>query len=224
MKNIVAIGILFLTFNAFSQRVVDKAVGDFNEIKVYDLIEVKLIKSDENRVVVKGDKADDLQVINKNGVLKLRMQLDKKFSGEDTFVEVHFSELDLIDGNEGSKINLAASLEQSKIELKTQEGAKITAKLDVENVVVRAVTGGVVEVSGKTRFEDVVLNTGGVFLGKDLKSEMANIKITAAGEANINATEKVDINIRIGGDVNVHGNPKEINQNTFAGGRVKIIK
>ncbi|NKI25674.1 DUF2807 domain-containing protein [Arenibacter sp. 6A1] len=224
MKNIVAIGILFLTFNAFSQRVVDKAVGDFNEIKVYDLIEVKLIKSDENRVVVKGNKADDLQVINKNGVLKIRMQLDKKFSGEDTFVEVHFTDLDLIDGNEGAKINLAETLEQSKIELKTQEGAKITAKLDVENVVVRAVTGGIVEVTGKTKFEEVVLNTGGVFLGKDLKSEMANIKITAAGEANINTSEKVDINIRIGGDVKVYGNPKEINQNTFAGGRVKIIK
>ena len=51
------IGFLCLSFIGFSQRIVDKAVGDFNEVKVYDLIEVNLIKSNENKVLVKGDKA-----------------------------------------------------------------------------------------------------------------------------------------------------------------------
>ena len=67
MKNVLVIGFLCLSFIGFSQRIVDKAVGDFNEVKVYDLIEVNLIKSNENKVLVKGDNVDDIQIVNKNG-------------------------------------------------------------------------------------------------------------------------------------------------------------
>ncbi|MEQ8421305.1 MAG: DUF2807 domain-containing protein, partial [Arenibacter algicola] len=147
MKNVLVIGFLCLSFIGFSQRIVDKAVGDFNEVKVYDLIEVNLIKSNENKVLVKGDNVDDIQIVNKNGVLKIKMELDKKFHGEDTFVEVYFKNLDLIDGNEGARITVNETLSQEKIELKTQEGAKIKVGLDVHQLIVRCVTGGNVEAS-----------------------------------------------------------------------------
>ena len=223
MKNVLVIGFLCLSFIGFSQRIVDKAVGDFNEVKVYDLIEVNLIKSNENKVLVKGDNVDDIQIVNKNGVLKIKMELDKKFHGEDTFVEVYFKNIDLIDGNEGARITVNETLSQEKIELKTQEGAKIKVGLDVHQLIVRCVTGGNVEASGKTINQEVVLNTGGVFEGKPLLSEKASIKIMAAGEAAMFASDEIDINIKAGGDVYVYGNPKSVNKNTFAGGRVKIM-
>ncbi len=84
--------------------IVDKEVGDFNEIKVFDLIEVNLIKADENRILIKGDHVDDIQFVNKDGVLKLKMQLEKKFQGEDTLIEVYYTDIDIIDGNEGAQI------------------------------------------------------------------------------------------------------------------------
>ena len=82
-----------IAFNGFSQTMLDKEVGDFQEIKVYDLIEVNLIKSDDNRIVIKGHNVYDITFVNKNGVLKLRMELEKKFQGEDTFVEVYYTQI-----------------------------------------------------------------------------------------------------------------------------------
>ena len=67
MKNVLVIGFLCLSFAGLSQRIVDRSVGDFNEVKVYDLIEVNLIKSNENKVLVKGDNVDDIQIVSKNG-------------------------------------------------------------------------------------------------------------------------------------------------------------
>lgn len=223
MKKVLVVAFLGLSLTGFSQRIVDKSVGDFNEVKVYDLIEVNLIKSDENKVLIKGDNVDDIQIINKNGVLKIKMELNKKFHGENTFVEVYFKTIDLIDGNEGARIMVNETLSQEKIELKTQEGAKIKVGLDVHQLIVRCVTGGNVEASGKTINQEVVLNTGGVFEGKPLLSENASVKITAAGEAAMSVSEAIDINIKAGGDVYVYGNPKTVNKNTFAGGRVKIM-
>ena len=68
-----------------------------------------------------------------------------------------------------------------------------------------------------------MLNTGGIFEGKALRSDAASVKITTGGNAEVFASQSVDINIKAGGDVVVYGNPKEVNKNTFAGGRVKIM-
>lgn len=222
MKSIITVCLMLLTVTTFSQRIVDKQVGNFKEVKVFDLIEVNLIHSDENRVLVKGKNVDDIQIVNNNGKLKIRMQLDKIFTGEDTFVEVYYTSLDVIDGNEGSRITSNEQIKQNTIELRTQEGSKIKVGLDVAYAKIRAVTGGIVEASGLAKSQDVVLNTGGIFEGRSLMTENSKIKISAGGESEIYATESVDINIRAGGDVDVYGNPKEVNKNTFAGGRVHI--
>jgi len=209
-----------IAFYGFSQTMLDKEVGDFQEIKVYDLIEVNLIKSDDNRIVIKGHNVYDIKFVNKNGVLKLRMELDKKFQGEDTFVEVYYTDLRTIDGNEGAKIVCNELVEKEKIELRAQEGSHIKIGMDVRDVEMKAVTGGIIEASGLAKNQIIVINTGGVFEGRELLTEVTNIKISAGGEAELYASQKLDVNVKAGGDVYVYGNPKDVNKTTLAGGRV----
>ncbi len=222
MKRIFTLFALFISANMFSQRMIDTEVGDFNEIKVFDLIEVNLIQSDENRIVIKGRNVDDIKWMNKKGVLKLRMQLDKKFTGEDTLIEVHYTNLNIIDGNEGAKITCNEMVKKSKIELRAQEGAKIHIGMDVDYADIRAVTGGIVEASGLAKNQTVVLNTGGIFEGRELRTSNTDLKISAGGEADVFASEQIDIKVKAGGDVHVYGNPKKVYKNTFVGGRVYI--
>lgn len=72
MKNILAgaIAIVAVQFS-FAQTV--KNVGTFSSLKVYDKIPVVLIPSTSNKVEVNGKKSSDVEVINKNGELKVRM-------------------------------------------------------------------------------------------------------------------------------------------------------
>ncbi len=222
MKKIIFLSLLFMAQGAFAQRIIDKEVGDFHTIKVYDLIEVNLIKADENRIMIKGVHVDDIQFVNKDGVLKLRMQLEKKFQGEDTLIEVYYTDLDVIDGNEGAKIVCNETVVKERLELRVQEGAQIKIGMEVADLDLRAVTGGIIEASGLAKNQVIVLNTGGVFEGRDLKTSYSSVKISAGGEATLSASDKVDINVRAGGDVYVYGNPKEVNKNTLAGGRIYI--
>lgn len=223
MKNLSVVCALIFGGSLLAQRTIEKEVGEFNEVKIFDLIEVNLIHSDENKVLIKGENVDDILIVNKNGTLKIRMELDKKFRGEDTFVEVHYRDLDIIDGNEGAKITCNELVERNKIELRVQEGAMIKVGLNVDQLKIRAVTGGIVEASGLAKNQEIVLNTGGIFEGRTLRTETSDVKITAAGEAELHASEKVTINVRAGGDVVVYGNPKQVDKNTFAGGRVRIM-
>ena len=222
MKFITTLCLALLSISAFSQREIVKEVGDFHTLKVFDLMEVNLIQSDENKIVIKGEKTHEVRVINEDGKLKLRMEIDTRFRGEDTYIEVYFKNIKVIDANEGARIIANSIIEQDKIELKAQEGGYIKVGLNVTNTKVKSVTGGVVEVSGLSKNQDIKLNTGGIFEGRELKTEETKIGITAAGEAEINASEKVKVRITAGGNVDIYGNPKEIDEKRIAGGRVRI--
>lgn len=206
-----------------AQGTLEKEVGEFNEIKVFDLIAVNMIQSDANKIVIKGNNRDDIKWANKDGTLKLRMQLDKKFTGEDTFIEVYYTDIDVIDGNEGAQITCNELLSKSKIELRAQEGARITIGMDVAVAEIRAVTGGIIEASGLAESQSIVLNTGGVFEGRNLRTSVSDVKISAGGEAEVFASDRVDVNVKAGGDVTVYGKPKQVNKKTFVGGRVTIL-
>ncbi|MEJ2162459.1 MAG: DUF2807 domain-containing protein [Robiginitalea sp.] len=203
-----------------AQGIVNREVGDFQEIKVFDLIEVNLIQSDENRIIIKGKNTQDINFVNKDGVLKLRMPLEKKFQGEDTFIEVYYRDLRTIDANEGARITVNELLEQDRIELRAQEGAQIEAGLKVRDAEIRAVTGGVILASGVATNQVITIYTGGIFEGRDLKTNFSSIKMSAGGEAELFASEEVNIQIRAGGDVYVYGDPIRVNKDTMMGGRI----
>lgn len=221
MKLFSTLFLAILTSSVFSQEIITQEVGNFNELKVYDLLVVTLIQSDENKVVIKGEDTQDVNIVNKNGTLKVKMNADKIFRGEYTYVEVYFKNIDVIDANEGAYIVGNEMITQNMIELRAQEGGRIKVGLELNHTKIKAVTGGIVEASGISKSQEITLNSGGVFEGRDLKTEDTKIGITAAGEADINASNKVDVKVTAGGDVNIYGNPKTINEKSFAGGRIK---
>jgi hypothetical protein len=222
MKNKLIILMLSVVTTLAAQNPLEKNVGDFTEVKVYDLIEVNLIKSEETKVVISGEDVQDVQIINKNGKLKIRMKLDKIFNGSKTFVEVHYKSIGVIDGNEGSFISSNELIEQEEILLKSQEGARIKVGLDVDRVEVRAVTGGIIETRGRANSQEIILNTGGIYEGKGFETKNTIVNIKAAGEAEVNASGLVDATVRAGGDVQIYGNPETVKENTLFGGRITL--
>ncbi|MGB6268822.1 MAG: head GIN domain-containing protein [Olleya sp.] len=221
MKTFLAIALLVVTSVLTAQNPIEKGVGDFSEVKVFDLIEVNLIKSDVDKVEITGDDIEDVEVINKDGKLKIRMKFDKIFNGERTFVAVYYTKLNVIDGNEGAFISSNELIKQNYIELRAQEGARLKIGLDVDKVDIRAVTGGIIETRGKAISQDITLNTGGVYEGRSFETQNTSVNIKAAGEADIHASKVVNAKVLAGGDVFIYGNPESINENTTFGGRVK---
>ncbi|WP_431133016.1 head GIN domain-containing protein [Psychroserpens mesophilus] len=221
MRTFLAITLLFLSTLLSAQNPKEKGVGDFSEVKVFDLIEVNLIKSDVDKVEITGDDIEDVEVLNKNGKLKIRMKLDKIFNGDKTFVAVYYTKLNVIDGNEGAFISSNELITQDYIELRAQEGARLKIGLDVDKVDIRAVTGGIIETRGKAVSQDITLNTGGIYEGRSFETKNTSVNIKAAGEADVYASNEVTAKVLAGGDVFIYGNPENIQEKTTLGGRVK---
>lgn len=222
MRILLLIPLFFLSIQGYSQEPIEKNVGDFTTVKVFDLIHISLVKSDTNKVIITGKDAENVEIINKNGLLKIRMKLDKIFNGADTFVAVHYTELSLIDGNEGARIVANELIEQEYLELKAQEGAVLRIGMLVNKLAVKAVSGGIIETHGKTKSQDVIINTGGIYQGKACESEDARVRITTGGEVEVFSSETVDVRITAGGQVDIYGHPKTVLKKTNLGGRIKL--
>ncbi|WP_431157081.1 head GIN domain-containing protein [Winogradskyella poriferorum] len=221
MKKFTLILAFIISLPVLAQQTIEKSLGEFSTVKVYDLINLNMIQSNENKVVISGRNKNDVEVLNKNGKLKIRMNIEEIYDGNDTVVSLYYTSVEEIDANEGSKVAVKETIEQFEIELRAQEGAEITTDLKTKYATVRAVTGGIINVSGSSKNQDLSIYTGGIVNAKEFITEKTEVSINAAGEAFINASEFVDVRIRAGGDVYIYGNPKRIDESRVFGGRIK---
>ncbi|MGO4820041.1 MULTISPECIES: head GIN domain-containing protein [unclassified Flavobacterium] len=219
MKKLLIAAIVLLTQTTFAQ--VTKNLGDFNTVKVFDKLNVKLIESSENKVVISGNRQDEVEAVNNNGELKLRMPFPKLLSGNDISIKLYYKSIDGVAASEGAYVSSDETFESTIMDLNAREGAEIHLNLDVDKVNIKAVTGGIIAVSGKAINQDVVLMTGGILESKDLVTSQTSISVSAGGNAEIYATTLVDAKIKAGGTIFIYGKPKQINKETLLGGKIE---
>ncbi|CAC9973547.1 head GIN domain-containing protein [Flavobacterium panici] len=220
-KLFIGAAILFVQMS-FSQ--VTKELGDFDTVKVYDKLSVKLVPSSENKVVVKGAREAELEAVNKNGVLKLRMPFPKLLSGNDLEVTLYYKHIELIDVNEGAEVISKDAIKATSFKVSAQEGGKINVDLNVDKLKVSSVSGGEITATGKADNLDASLGAGGYFLGSKLATSQTKVSVSAGGKADVNASTLVDARVSAGGSIYIYGKPKQINQKTVFGGKIEEVK
>ncbi len=218
MKKTLFLSLLF-TQLSFSQ--VEKELGDFNKVTSFDKIEVNLIQSDENKILLNGSGSEDVEVVNKNGELKIRMPLLKILSGGNVSATVYYKNIDALEANEGSRISSDEVFKATSFNIIVKEGAEIKVKLAVNRVTIKVSSGGKVYLSGKATNQDAVLGSGSVLEADKLITNQTIITANSGAEADVFAIELVDAKVRAGGDITIYGNPKQINKKIIAGGEIK---
>jgi hypothetical protein len=222
MKKLILVFTVIISQISFAQ--ITKETGDFDALRVFDRINVELIPSTENKIEIKGNRAADVEIVNKNGELKVRMSLNKLLDGEEIKAKIYYKNLHSIEVNEGSFVTTDEIFNQTSISLEAKEGAEIKLKLAVQKLKLRAVSGGIIKIQGKATNQDVSIGTGGILEAENLETEQTTIKITTGGEAQIRASEYVDAQVRAGGTITIFGNPKQIDKKTVLGGTIVEAK
>ena len=214
--------ILFISSISFSQT--EKEVGNFNKVTSFDKIDVVLVPSSENKVLLNGSGSNDVELVNKNGELKIRLPLTRLLSGDNISATVYYKKLDAVEANEGSRISSEATFNSTAFDIIAKEGSEIKIKIATERVTVKVSNGSKVELEGKATNQDVLINSGGIYEAEKLITSQTIITANAGGEAIVYATDFVDAKVRAGGDITIYGKPKQINQKIVAGGRIEEAK
>lgn len=217
MKQLVLMLFLFAA-NALTAQ--EKEVGDFNKITAFDKIDVLLIPSEENKVILKGKGSEEVELINNNGELKIRMPLNKLMKGDDVSATVYYTNLEAVEANEGSRIASESEIKTTNFDIIVKEGSVINLTLDVAELHVKINDGGKVNLIGKAAHQDVLLNTGSIYKAEQLHSDLASVTANAGAEAFVNVSDNIDAKVRAGGKITIYGKPKNINRKVIAGGKI----
>ena len=222
MKKIIY-SILFLSSLAFAQT--EKSVGDFNKVTSFDKIDVVLILSTENKVILKGTNSEEVQLINNNGELKLRLPVEKMLAGDAISATVFYKKLDAVEANEGSRIACSTEIKAIGFDIITKEGSEIVLQnLLADKLEVRCSAGSLVTIKGTVKNQDILVNSGAKYDGQDCATEQTTVTVNAGGIANVNASDLVDAKTRAGGTITIYGNPKQMNKKSVAGGKIIQVK
>lgn len=222
MKKIVLVAFLMLSQMNFAQ---DKTVnlGDFDQVKVFDRISALLVQGSENKIEITGKRKDDVEIVNKNGELKVRMKLGKLLKGDDISATIYYTkEINSIEASEGSFVSSEATFKAIDFLASAKEGAEVKLNLDVKKLKLKAYSGGIINVKGKATNQDIIINSGGIVKAKDLETSQTSVAVNAGGEADVNASDLVDAKTRAGGNITVYGNPAQVNKKNVIGGNITI--
>lgn len=216
------LGFSLLIGSIFAFGQVEREVGEFSSLKIYDRITVELIESYKDKVEIIGDEDGRIEIINKNGELKIRTKTTQFLRGKDIRVKVYYDDINEIQASQGAKVISDDIIKTNAIKLTANEGSIIQLELKANQITARGNSGGKLNLEGEAKTQDVIISSGAVFGGKNLEGESITILVTAGGKAEINTSDSVKATVRAGGNVDIYGNPKNRNVKKIIGGNINF--
>ena len=222
MKKLLILVSLFITSSIYSQDTIRKALGDYTTLKVFNGIDVELVKSDKQEIVITGEKANKVNVKNTRNILKLYLPFPEALANGKVKIVVYYSKnIAIIDANEGASIT-AKGFKQPQIEIKSQEMAFINMVVETQYLTIKAVTGGVVKLTGSTKNQNIEVNNSGVYHGYNLKVENTTyIRAALGGKGEVNSGETLDAKVSFGGTIFYKGAPQVLKNKKVLGGTIE---
>ena len=226
MKKIIFIYLILFSYSFIAQNSITKNLGDFSILKVYNGIEVELIKSEFSKLEITGKKADKLKVKNVNNTLKLSLPFSLKpennLAEGELIIKLYYnSELQTIDANEGATLT-GKTIKQDKLTVNAQERAFINLVVEVKELKVRASSGGIIKLTGTTINQNVDLDLYGIYHGYNLKPSLSSIvKAGTGAKAEVLAGNTLNAKVSFGGSIFYKGNPKVIKDKKVIGGTIQ---
>ena len=222
MKHIVIIFLLG-TFTFLGQSKIDRNLGDFSKVAVYDGINLELIKSDENKVEITGKNTNFVVVKNKNGDLKIRLNLERRFSGDKTKVSLFYKTLYNIISHEGSNVFSKDTIKQADLNVKANTGSTLNFIVALNTLNTTSATGSTVNLSGNAEYHDCSTSTGAEIDAEKLTTTETYATCTTGGLIEVSATKELEANSKLGGIINVYEKTDKIVESISLGGVVNYI-
>lgn len=211
-----------MTVLASAQTTINKKLGDFTTVKVYNGIDVELVKSDESKIIVTGEKAEKVKIKSSGNTLRISLRFPETTAEGKVKITLYYaSNLKTIDANEGAIIT-GKNIEQTQIEIKGQEGAFINLVVKVKHLRVKSSSGAVIRLSGASKNQTVDADLGGMYHGYKLQvSDMTMVRAGSGSKVEVQSGETLDAKVSFGGSIFYKGTPEVFKDKKVIGGVIE---
>ncbi len=222
MKRIILYMLLCSVASITAQSSITQKLGPFKELKVYNGIDVVLVKSNKVEAVISGEKASKVKFKAENNRLKIMLNFPETTADGKAKITLYYNQdIAIIDANEGAIIT-SSQMEQEKLEVKGQEGAFINIIVAVKHLKVKSTSGAVIKLSGTAKNQYVDVDLGANYHGYTLSVSAMNVVRAGSGaKAEVDAGETLDAKVSFGGTIFYKGTPDVLVDKKVIGGVIK---
>lgn len=217
MKTMYAILALAAFQFAAAQKTID--IKDFKVLAVSGGVEIMLMPSPENKLIIEEGDPDKLEIASENGALAINANRDE------FRLTIHFKgNLEEIAASGGVSIRNSGKLKGKNMTINIASGSELHLDVEADQINSAAASGSEMHLSGISKRFDAAVASGAELDSENLKTENSSMVVASGGEATIYATGIVDATVASGGELNIHGSPKEVNKVVAEGGELNILK
>ena len=203
-----------------SQEEINRTLGEFTKLSIYDGINVELIKSDENKVEASGENTRFVVVKNKNGNLKIRLNVQKRFSGDRTMVKLYYKNLYSFIAHEGSNLFSKDTIKQADLKIKGHTGSRIDIPVELNSISVTSTAGAKITLRGSSTYLEASSATGSEINARNMVIMDGEVSALSGSMVDVRAETSLEAIARIGGVINIHSKTERITEKVSLGGSV----
>jgi hypothetical protein len=199
-------------------------VSAFDRVEVHGAINVFISQGDMQPVRLEGDEnlLPYIEVIQQGGRIEIRTKDNANLKPtKELRAYLTAPEFRSIEVSGACDITGQNKISGSDLQLKVSGAGNINMEVDVPEV--KTELSGSSEINLKGETKRFVLNTSGAAKAKcfGLLSEETSVDISGAGEAEVYASTKLDVEVSGAGNVTYRGEVKNINQHVSGAGSVR---
>jgi hypothetical protein len=214
------LGFCAIVLFSFTSKAQD--IERYKELRVVSGLRVNIENGDENKVVITGSDADKINLSNDEGKIRLSVSLSGLLEERNYDIRVFVKDsIQVIDINQGSQVFLNTNLVQDKIEIRVQEGSTFEGRTETKLMVLRAVSGGIINIQGLTSMLKLTVSTGGAVEGFDLNCSNADVLAISGGNAQVSVYNILNAQVKFGGNIEFRGEPAVLNEKKVLGGSIE---
>ncbi len=223
MKQVFFLNFCFFILFISAQTQIVKKLKDFETLKVYSEIDLELVKSDKQEILITGEKSDKVKIKENNNILKVKLSFPEISSNGKVKAILYYNKpIAIIDANESSSIISKEVLEQNHIEIKSQEGAFINLAINTKHLTVKASSGGVIKLSGTAKNQTVKLDLRATYHGYNLiVDNVSSVNAGSGAKAEVHTGETLNAKVSFGGTILYKGKPEVIDEKKVIGGTIE---
>lgn len=225
MKKILLVTLVsMMALSSYSQDKEERKLGNFDEVKVSNAINLYLKQGNETKAVVEADGIDLDQVITEvsGGRLRVFIRKNRNFR-RSIHVKVYltFKSLTSISASSASDVYSESVIKADDLEVTASSAASMELSIEVNSLDMSVSSAGDIELSGKAGRISGSASSAGDIDAFDLICKTADVTASSAGGIRINVTDDIRAKASSGGSVKYKGNPSGSNTDSSSGGSVR---
>lgn len=199
-------------------------VTDFTKLDISGVMDVVLIQGSSPKVVFEADECYQslFTAANKGETLLIDMngECEGKKCGNST-VFITLTDINQFDFSGVGDVKSEGEIKLNALECSISGVGDLNLKMNCENLELSFTGVGDITLSGTGNKATYQWSGVGDLMANDLVSRDVSLNLSGVGDADVNATEKLEVKLMGLGDVHYKGSPKATNLNTTGMGDIK---